>query len=155
MHLFLTYKSSIVKFCKNQLLGHEPTSREKLCCSPNCFDPLRLCTGFVRLLISVFRKRYGKLLFVITSIRLCPGLQAPRIGLWFVGCDQCAALHTVDGFEQTLLIGHNGCLALSCRCFSSGGPVNAEWSKCPGSKARNARDKQAKEQLSIARSESQ
>jgi len=36
--------------------------------------------------------------------------------------------------------GTNGCLDLRRRAFALGGRVSAEWSRCPGSMARRARD---------------
>jgi len=36
--------------------------------------------------------------------------------------------------------GTNGCLNLRRRAFALGGRVSAEWSRCPGSMARRARD---------------
>jgi len=36
--------------------------------------------------------------------------------------------------------GTNGCLDLRRRTFALDGQANAEWSRCPGSTARRARD---------------
>ena len=39
--------------------------------------------------------------------------------------------------------GANGCLDLRCRAFPLCGKVSVQWSRCPGSKTRHAKDKVA------------
>jgi len=38
------------------------------------------------------------------------------------------------------VVSANVCLDLRCRSFARGGQVSTEWSRCPGSIARNARE---------------
>jgi len=66
---------------------------------------------------------------------------------------QCAArmlLLLSDKLMSCCAAGTNGCLDLRRRAFSLDGQVSAEWSKCPSSMARRARDSVTPWRLSSA-----
>ena len=73
---------------------------------------------------------------------LVPGikLSCPTVFAFHPWSAQCTARMSSDELMSCCVASTNGCLDLRCRAFAPGGQVSAEWSRCPGSMARRARE---------------
>jgi len=69
----------------------------------------------------------------------CSVLQLSAFHQWSVQSTALLLLSS-DELMSCCGAGTNGCLDLRCRAFPLDGQVSAEWSRCPGSMARWARD---------------
>jgi len=77
---------------------------------------------------------------LVMKIRSLVGLSAHSMFYWW--STQCAArmLLLSEELMGCCVAGTNGCLDLRCRGFALNRQVSIEWSKCPGSTARCAKD---------------
>ena len=69
------------------------------------------------------------------------GISRPlRIPLKICPLRRMYCMLLLDELMRCCAAGTNGCLDLRCRAFALDGRVSDEWSRCPGSMARHARD---------------